>query len=472
MVKPWDISSWQPVTCLVTNRVWGAGDLSNEICRRVGFLKARGIVSSDVVFITHNNSLEFLADLFALWALGAVAAALSPTLTLAELENLADFAKPKIILKGGSRKTDERVSNVPVFDLAKEKGEVSDFTLGELDFGLILFTSGTTGEPKGVFHTRSSIEEKIAINLNHFGREIFERSLCVLSSHFVAGLFSNILTPLAAGGEVLLFPDPGVKGASGIGGLIDENRVTFMNSVPSLWNIILKSSSRPRAGSLKFVSIVSAPLNPKTREEIIAWAGTENVHSLYGTTETGGWTTGISGTVIGGEVALLSKDGGISRAGTGELLLKTKACMSGYFKRENLTKEAFIDGWFKTGDLAKIDKEGKISINGRVKAQINRAGIKIIPEEIEALLERHPGVGAACVFSYPDPVTGEGVGAAIEPAPKEKIDFPSLRTWCKSRIRAVSIPEKWFEVSKLPRTERGKIDRRKIAARFNIKGKF
>lgn len=455
------------MTCLVTNRVWTADDFINEIGRRVGFLKAQGIAPGDVVFIYHNNSLEFLADLFALWTLGVKAAALSPALTLAELTNLSEFAKPKAVLVGPGQTLVKNEVTVPVFDLVARKTAAQGMVLGRENFELILFTSGTTGEPKGVVHTRASIEEKIAINLEHFGGQVFERALCVLSSHFVAGLFSNILTPLAARGEVFLFPDPGVKGASQIGRILDENRITMVNTVPSLWNIILKSSNPPKAGSLKLVSVVSAPLNPKTQKEIVHWAGTENVYSLFGTTETGGWNTGISGAVLGGETAVLGKAGKISLKGQGELLLKTPACMSGYFQRPELAREAFFEGWFKTGDLAEIDSQGVISILGRVKSQINRAGIKIIPEEVEALLEQHPSVAAAGVFSYSDPVTGEGVGAAIEYSLGEKMDFPSLRNWCKSRIRAVSVPEKWFEVKNLPRNERGKIDRGKLQSQFN-----
>lgn len=471
MANPWDISSWRPVTCLVTNRVWSGDDFFNEIGRRIGFLKARGVTLGDVVFIYHNNSLEFLADLFALWAMGAKAVALSPLLTLAELINLVEFAQPQAVLVGPGQGLEKNKIKVPVFNLGKEEALPIDFSLGEKDFALILFTSGTTGEPKGVVHTRASIEAKVEINLEHFKPEVFERALCVLSSHFVAGLFSNILTPLAAGGEVFLFPDPGVKGASQIGKILDENRNTMVNTVPSLWNVILKSSNRPKAGSLKLVSVVSAALSQKTQKEIIHWAGTENVFSLFGTTETAGWNTGILGAVIGGEAAVLGKAGKISSKGQGELLLKTPALMSGYFQRPDLTLEAFHKGWFKTGDLAEIDGQGVISILGRVKTQINRAGIKIIPEEVEALLEQHPSVVAAGVFSYPDPVTGEGVAAAIEYSLGEKMDFPTLRNWCKSRIRAVSIPEKWFEVDKIPRNRRGKINRREISARFNEKGK-
>ncbi|MEE8295945.1 MAG: AMP-binding protein, partial [Sphingomonadales bacterium] len=100
MVNPWKISKWQPVTCLVSDRVWTPKTFSNEVGQRVAFLKSRGINQGDVVFIAHNNSLEFLADLFALWALGLQAACLSPSLTLAELENLASFSKPKAVLAG------------------------------------------------------------------------------------------------------------------------------------------------------------------------------------------------------------------------------------------------------------------------------------------------------------------------------------------------------------------------------------
>ncbi len=474
MTGLWDISSWRPLSCLLTGRVWDAKRFKAETRKRAGFLKEFGIQSGDPVFIYHNNSLEFLADLFSLWSLGAAAAALNPALTVSELKNLCQFSGPKAILIGPG-KTIKADFGTPVLDLSGENHKGIEISPGAQDFKLILYTSGTTSKPKGVVHTRASIEAKIKINIEHFGRGVFRRSLCVLSSHFVAGLFSSILTPLAAGGKVFLYPDPGVKGAGCLGQLIDRHEITMINTVPTLWNIILKASPGPNNKSLELVSAVSAPLSEGMKKAITEWTGVEGVVGLYGTTETGGWNThssnlkpGSVGKVLGGEAAVIERDGTIKPEGQGELLLKTPAMMAGYDRRPDLDHEAFQKGWFKTGDTAEIESDGFIFIKGREKTQINRAGIKIIPEEIEGLLETHPAVRAACVFSYPDPVMGEGVAALIEPSEGKTIDFSALRQWCKSRIRTIAVPEKWFSVAEIPRNERGKINRLEIQAKFGL----
>jgi len=120
------------------------------------------------------------------------------------------------------------------------------------------------------------------------------------------------------------------------------------------------------------------------------------------------------------------------------------------------------DGWFHTGDVGRITSDGVIRLTGRQKTEINRAGMKIQPEEIDLLLERHADVVEACAFGVPDAVSGEIVGAAVRLAEGAESDAASLRAWCLERIRRESAPEKWYVVGEIPKTDRGKIDRRRV----------
>ena len=133
--------------------------------------------------------------------------------------------------------------------------------------------------------------------------------------------------------------------------------------------------------------------------------------------------------------------------------------MQGYLKRPDLTSEVLKDGWYKTGDWGTVSSDGVIRLLGRTKTEINKAGIKILPEEIDMLLEKHPGVIEACAFGVPDMISGETVAVAVTLKEGESLKPSDLRAWCGKKIRPDGIPEKWFIVNEIPKTDRGKINR-------------
>jgi len=125
-----------------------------------------------------------------------------------------------------------------------------------------------------------------------------------------------------------------------------------------------------------------------------------------------------------------------------------------------LTAEVLKDGWFYTGDYGSVDKQGVIRLSGRLKTEINRAGTKILPEEVDLLLEKHPQVAEACTFGIPDPINGERVAVALRAA--GAVTSAELKTWCRKRIRNECVPEKWFMVDEIFKTDRGKVNRAKV----------
>ncbi len=134
--------------------------------------------------------------------------------------------------------------------------------------------------------------------------------------------------------------------------------------------------------------------------------------------------------------------------------------MKGYYDRPDWTREVIVDGWFRTGDIGTIGEDGIARLLGRSRLEINRAGIKIHPEEIDLLLEGHPKVTEACAFAVPDEFAGEIVGVAVRAA----VGASALRDWCRARIRKEAMPERWFFVDEIPRTDRGKVDRAGVRA--------
>jgi acyl-CoA synthetase (AMP-forming)/AMP-acid ligase II len=193
------------------------------------------------------------------------------------------------------------------------------------------------------------------------------------------------------------------------------------------------------------------------------------VLNCYGITETANWVggarasegiaQGLVGKPWGGEAAICDESGIIRASGEGEIVLRSPALMSGYLARPDLSASAIRNGWYHTGDRGRVDQSGRIWLAGRIKEEINRAGFKVQPAEIDRLLEQHPAVAEACAFAQPDPVAGETVGVAVCLLPGASETAESLRAWCRARIRREAVPEHWHFLHEIPRNARGKLNR-------------
>lgn len=448
-------------------------ELERQVAVNAAKLQRLGGQRGRVVVIRHGGTPRFFVDLLSVWASGASAACLNPGTTLPELETIADFLNPVCILTkddgGGS------IRGVPVVDLASmPDAEAADVASELDDDALLLFTSGTTGDPKGVLHTFRSLLARTALNRFHIGDAEMARTLCVLPTHFGHGLIGNCLSPLMAGQDVILGPGGDLRFISGLGGVLDQYKITFMSSVPSFWKVALRSATRPKEGSLKRVHIGSAPLSADLWGEVAAWSGTRNVVNMYGITETANWIGGASsvdfepedgliGRLWGGQAAVLLEGSHISATGEGELLVQTPSLMKGYYKRSDLSALSLRDGWFYTGDIGRIDADGVVRLTGRQKHEINRAGLKVHPEDIDILLERHKDVREACAFGIPDPISGEAVAVAVVLNDGVQLSQAELRLWAGERIAPEKVPTRWFFVTDIPKTDRGKINRKVVA---------
>ncbi len=474
-----DLRGLGTIIDLGRGETWPPERLVEETRRRASLLRSRKVGLGARVIIAHGGTAEFFADLFAVWQVGACAACVHPELTEAQLENIIAFVEPAVVLV--ARGETRNGGSFAAMWLGEERRPAADEdtttqALASDDPALILFTSGTTGEPKGVVHTHRSLASRVQLNRKHIGDDALARALCVLPTHFGHGLIGNCLTPLLAGDDLFLFPTRSVADISRIGPLIDEHGITFMSSVPALWNVALKASRKPTRGTLRQVHVGSAPLSARLWRGIIAWCGTDNVVNMYGITEMANWIAGASarsfapedglvGRMWGGRAAVRREDGSIVPAGEGELVIDSPSRMQGYFRRDDLTSAVLCDTWYCTGDTGAVDETGVIRLLGRRSEEINRAGVKIQPTEIERVLEAHPDIAEACCFALPDPVSGEIAAVALVAAGGGGLDVAAVRSWLAERLHREIAPERWYVLASLPRSDRGKVLRREVRER-------
>jgi acyl-CoA synthetase (AMP-forming)/AMP-acid ligase II len=434
---------------LVKGVSWDAARLEAEVASRAANLK--GIGPGDIVAIAHGGTALFFADLFAVWSTGAAAACLDPALTQSERENVIRFCNAAVVLAEDGARSAPRAAT----------GRAPD------DAALILFTSGTTGAPKGVVLSSRALSARIELNRRAILDDTMARTLVTLPTHFGHGLIGNALTPLVARADIFLVPR-GLPLSHQLGKLIDMHDVTFMSSVPSLWQMALRLSPPPAKGTLQRVHIGSAPLSAATWERIAEWCACPVVN-CYGITETANWIAGAStnehppsdgfvGKPWGGRAGVVVDDK-IEASGRGEVAIQSPALMTGYLHRPDLTRAVLKDGWYRTGDLGEVNEHGEIRLTGRAKDEINRAGFKVQPAEIDMLLERHPAVAEACTFGAADAVSGEIVAVAVRLAPGASETAQTLRNWCLNYLRREAAPERWFFVDDIPKTSRGKVSR-------------
>jgi len=469
---------------------------SNARANQLGYaMQKLGVGHGDRVGLLALNEPEYLDMYFGLGKIGAILVPINYRLAGPEIEYILNDAGVKVFVFGPQyvEVVDSFRNNVPaehfvaIMDdppewassygllVEKEPTEEPEIVAGGDDVLTILYTSGTTGRPKGAMLTHNNYFFS-ATNLIATLGDLGENALLVLPLFHIGGI-----------GNVPLAPQTGIRfimlkslDPTRMLELIQEEKVNVFGSVPALLQILkmVPDFEKYDWSSVEKVFVYAAPL-PVTLLEEYAEAGIE-VRNLYGMTESCG-----SGTVIDGEHSLLKAgscglpeflaevkvvddDGNeVGPEELGEVIMRADFVMKGYWNNPEATAEAIRDGWLYTGDIAKRDEDGFFYIMDRKKDMIISGGENIYPAEIEDAVLGHPKIIDAGVIGFPHELWGEAVKAIVVVKPGEELTEEELIEWCKGKIGKYKIPRKVEFTESLPRTPTGKILKRELRDQYN-----
>jgi malonyl-CoA/methylmalonyl-CoA synthetase len=439
-------------------RVVDAATLDGRTAALAAALAERGVSPGDRVLWCARATLPAVEALLAVMRCGAVLVPLSPSATGPELAYVIDDARPVLALFDEDRTDARRVgrSVVRVDELARAAVHAipgPDPTRQPGDDALIVYTSGTTGKPKGAVHTHGSLLAGVTALLVAWEWAPEERLVLCLPLFHVHGLCAGLFGTLTAGASAAVFDR-----FDEVAILRQAPASTMFFGVPTMYHRLAATGEASVLGVLRLCVSGSAPLAPDLWHQL-AGDGVV-VLERYGMTETlltlsnplvGERRPGSVGLPLPGVEAALD---GVDESGIGELLVRGPSVCSGYWGRDAF---AAAD-WFATGDLVSVSDDGYVSIRGRRTELIITGGHNVYPAEVEEVLARHPGVLEVAVVGLPSAEWGETVVAYVVGDP----DPVSLQELAVAELAPFKRPRQMRLIDALPRNALGKVVRSEL----------
>ena len=453
--------------------------LRDAALRLAETLRSAGVQAGQPVAVMLPNGPEVVAALFGVWYAGGVYVPINPRVTAAELAHYLQATHPAALVTDGRVPSDLTLPVIAAGELswalasATATATATAVPRHEADIALVQWTSGTTGRPKPVLLRHSGflklLEPVLQKLVGDGAQELVTRTapmpnLIPTSMALSAGIY-NVLFAFRVGAAVIVMPrfEP-VEFAE----LVSRFQLRSTVLPPAAMTMLCDEPSVTSLAPLKYVRSISAPLSPLQARRFRDKFGI-SVLNCYGQTEIGGeivgWNAADSRAYGDEKLGAVGRahDGVELRiADSGELQVRTPAVTAGYADGGQLTDRLTNDGWFRTGDVGRIDAEGFLWIEGRISDMINRGGLKIFPGEVEEVLRLDPAVADVAVVGVPDDRLGEVPWAFVVLAPGATLDAAALTATAREQLAPFKIPVKTVAVAKLPRNEAGKVLHREL----------
>jgi len=418
-------------------------------------------------------------SLIATWLLGRTAVPINYLQNEKDRQYIIDDAEVDTVITAGPMLDflGSRPRNVRLIELDRMKFEGPPPLrwpprLDASDRAVILYTSGTSGRPKGVMLTHGNLASNIYNTIAHVGLTDADTFLGVLPQFHSFGLTGLTLLPLCMGAKVVytarFVPRKIVE-------LIRDHRPQVFMAIPSMYGALLtvKDAAAEDLSPVRLAISGGEPLPRAVFDNFRERFGV-TIYEGYGLTETSPIAAlnaphrckaGSVGQLIPGcEIRIVDEqDRDLPVGSEGEILLRGPNIMAGYFKLPEMTAQVIDQhGWFRTGDWGKLDFDGFLYITGRKKEMLIIGGENVFPREIEEVLNRHPAVKDSAVVGRQDPVRGELPVAFVEIKEGERFDEASLRAFCREHLAGFKVPREVRQIEQLPRNPTGKIMRRHL----------
>ncbi|TFV61276.1 UNVERIFIED_ORG: long-chain fatty acid--CoA ligase [Bacillus sp. AZ43] len=461
------------------------GRFRDAALRVAGALRARGVSPGDRVGMVLPNVLSFPVVFYGALLAGATVVPMNPLLKAREVEYyLRDSgARLVVALDSSAAPVTEAAGTVgvdavvvgPALPEELMDAEPLDAAVerADDDLAVILYTSGTTGQPKGAELTHANLAGNCRTTAETLAENTADDVImgCLPLFH-VFGLTCGLNAAVLKGSLLTLIPRfDGTKALS----VIARDRVTIFDGVPTMFSAMLHS---PAAGT-QDVSSLRLCVSGGSAMPVEVMRSFEEAFGCtilegYGLSETSPVASfnhphaerkpGSIGTPIAGvEMRLVDDEGrDVPTGEVGEIAIRGANVMRGYWGKPEETAKAIPDGWFRTGDLARQDEDGYFFIVDRKKEMIIRGGYNVYPREIEEALYEHPAVAEAACIGIPHPELGEEVAAAVALKPGATAGVDELRDWARERVAAYKYPRHLWLVDALPKGPTGKILRRAV----------
>lgn len=445
------------------------------LAARVDAVAARfatlGVRPGDRIALLMEPSVRLVELVHAAQRVGAALVLLNTRLTAPEIALLVAHAEPALVLHDAAHRDTLAGIAAPTVEAQGELDAVAagpsapPVTLDSTAIATILYTSGTTGRPKGVVLTHGNHEASARASRERLGLRSDDRWLSVLPLHHVGGL-SIVMRSVLDGTPLVLHPrfDPGA-----VRHALAHDGITLLSLVPTMLHRLLEhAGNAPAPASLRCVLIGGAALAPDlaARARARGWP----IAPTYGLTEaasqvatappehSGRSSVGVP--LAGTRVRIVDADSD----GRGEIHVSGPTIMRGYFRDDDATRAALRDGWLRTGDVGRLDADGRLEVFDRRSDVVITGGENVYPTEVESVLLAHPAIAEAAVYGVPDAEWGKRLQAAVVVRAGAAFDADAVRAWCRARLAGYKIPRAIVAVADLPRTASGKIRRHALGA--------
>jgi long-chain acyl-CoA synthetase len=479
----------EALVCGVRRMTWR--EVERQSAQVAAGLHKLGLQSGDRIALLLGNRIEFVLAMLGAAHLGAVTVLLSPRQQRPEIAYvLSDCGARVLIHEAALADRLPDAGDVPGLEhrIGVDDGaDTSQFAtlldhaplqaaadVGEQDTAMILYTSGTTGRPKGAMLAHCNIIHSAMVFVACLQLTAADRSIAAVPLGHVTGVIANIMTMAGCAGTLIIMAE--FKATEYLKVAAREH-VTYTVMVPAMYNLCLLQPDFDSydLSSWRIGGFGGAPMPVATIERLETRIPGLKLMNCYGSTETTSPSTIMPGELTaayidsvglpcpGADIVVMDAEGReLPRGEIGEIWIRSASVIRGYWNNPEATAESFTAGFWHSGDLGSLDQANFVRVFDRQKDMINRGGLKIYSAEVESVLAGHPGVVESAILAKPCPVLGERVHAVIVTRDRE-LGAEALREWCAERLSDYKVPETIdLTTEPLPRNANGKVMKRQL----------